>query len=199
MPENYRFRKQRESFVRDQAFEIINNFYYRDNPHLPKQCEIIDEMMERAKKGGTKYKDEESYKKARKNLQSQVSKQLSVLVSLEKIVDLPNGRFGPREDDVLHQKYGEKIINHVLMNRPDVFMMSLNMVAVDVTDGCKDQAIDCFKNYLGENHCYDVITLDKYIVIMVKGFSNERIKSIRFIKDIVREAYYKQPHKEKEK
>lgn len=199
MQENYRFRKQRDSFVRDEVFEIIKNFYYRDKPYFPKQCEIIDEMMLRAENEGIKYKDEESYKKARKNLQSQVSKQLSSLVDLKKIVDLQKGRFGPRVDAVLHQKYGEEIISHVEIKRPDVFMMSLNMVAVEVADGYKDYAIDCFKNYLDENRCYDVITLDKYLVIMIKGFSNERIKSIRFIKDIVYEAYYKQHPREKQK
>lgn len=182
-------RKPRASFYRDMVLARINEYYKLEEPYFPKQVEIIDSIYLTVHKKDPYTLPKEELVSMRKSMQSSVSKAIDALIKSGDIVEVESGKYGPNNEAVSRIKYGNYIVYHIAFNRPDVFVMSSSMIAIDVSDGFKDAAADAFKSYLGKERCFDVIYFDKYLVILIIGNKEHKKETKKLIDKIVKEAY----------
>lgn len=129
------------------------------------QDQIVDEFRIhkiRQKKGDEK-KDIN-----KKSLQPTVSRALTQLVTNNKLAKTSDKKYIPFNEEVRKNNVANEIIKKITFNKREIFQISDSTIAVNVASKDLYMAKNLFLSYLTDKHCYDILEINTYLVIMLK-------------------------------
>ncbi|MBQ3531494.1 MAG: hypothetical protein IJA05_06195 [Oscillospiraceae bacterium] len=125
----------------------------------------------------------------RENIQPAVSRALKALIEEKKIIKLKKNTYLPFNRYKLREIIEEEIKKNIIFERPDIFVASNSVILLPVAPKSLHFSKEIFRQYLGEDDCYDILEYSGYLVLMLVG-TDTHLKALRLkIGHIVEQAY----------
>lgn len=161
----------------ERIIEIIAEAY--KNGDLVRQNDIVQRLN--GQYGSNSQEGECTYKQpaVSKSLDRLLAKEL---ISKDRMFYLPKGiKYAPKH-------IRRRISEEITFSKPKLHKVSSTTWVVPI-EGRFEAAKYLLTEYLGENHVYDIIEFNKYLIVMVKGEPEERKQMFKDLSKLVEEQF----------
>ena len=199
--------KGRSSYI-EPTLEVLEALF-KEEQRGYQQTEIAEKVAESLNKvAGINYSDDEEEKDketggaaafTKKSVQSRVSNALKTLIKEDKIVEIEPKRYIPNEKKAVRAMMKKELIREIKYTRPDMFRISLTTFLLPVQESSMIAAKISFQKYLGNEACYDIVSFNGYLMLLIFASEEECDELYDEIREIVEDGYAYEPPKRKQK
>lgn len=135
----------------------------------------------------------------KKSVQSRISSALKTLIKEEKIVEIEPKRYIPNKKKAVRAMMKGELIQQIEYTRSDMFCISPTTFLLPIQESSMVDAKMRFQKYLGNEACYDIVTFNGYLMLLIAASEEECNELYDEIRKIVKEGYAYVPPKKKQK
>ena len=168
---------EKNSKTTERIIEIITEAYENGEP--VRQSDIVERLND---KYGSKDQDGEyTYK------QPAVSKSLDRLLT-KGLVSKDRMFYLPKRVKYVPNHIKRRIVEEIHFLKPELHKVSGTTWMIPI-EGNFEHAKGLLTAYIGEDYVYDIIEFNKYLIVLIKGNTEERKKKFKDLSEIVKEQF----------